>query len=406
MKKILFAIMIVALSISAAFGQEPSLFVSQSTHYKVYSELSALHAEETAKKMDAFFKLFNETFHFPVDRVNFKMNVRIFSTKERFNNYLEKIIDGKKDSFVYLQYNDPKKSELIGFRQPNENFDESLLRHGCIQFVKSFVKNPPEWILKGFALYFENSTYEKEHQVAVFQENLSWLNTLKSKIRTDDTEGLIPLQSFLNPSSALLRERGETYHAQSWAVVTFLKSSSNKNYNRLLWDAVSALDPEASENENVRAVNRRSFQWVNTYLLINDFKNYILTMKTFPEVVEEGIELYSAGDYEKAEEVLLEAILLDGSHYLPYYYLGLINYSRKDYSLAEYYYQSSLMLGADKALIHYALGVNAFSNGRMEDAENYLQEAVDLNREKYGEKTTRLLQRIEERRIIENDHGM
>ena len=141
-------------------------------------------------------------------------------------------------------------------------------------------------------------------------------------------------------------------------------------------------------------------------MLVNDFKEFILSMKTFPELVQQGIDLYSAGEYDEAEDVLLEAILLDGSHYLPYYYLGLIHYAQKDYSLAEYYYQSALMLGGDNALIQYALGVNSFADSRYEEAENYLMEAKRLSEDKYGEKVATLLERIEEVNKKERNQGM
>jgi hypothetical protein len=381
-------------------AEEPSLFVTESTYYRVYSEISAQHAEETAEKLDAFIQLFNEYFRFDLDSLQNKLNVRIFADKNSFNEYLQSVIEQTKDNFVYLQFSNLQKSELVGFQQKPETYNTSLVRHGFIQFLKSFVYNPPPWMLKGFAIYFEDSIYDEETKAAELQENLSWLNTLKSIIRGEgagedgSAQTLISLARFFNPSEDLLEERPMTYHAQSWGFITFLNGSKNKEYNRLLWDAISVLQPKADLETNIKAIRKKTVDWVNEFLLFNDFKNYILSLKTFPDLVQDGISLYSSGDYSAAEEMLLEAILIDGSHYLPYYYLGLIQYAQQDYSLAEYYYQSARMLGADKALIQYALGVNAFADNRLQDAQQYLQQARNLKPDEYGNKASQLLERI------------
>jgi tetratricopeptide (TPR) repeat protein len=404
MKKI-FLIFLFVVFVAAAISsqEEPSLYVTDSTYYKVYSEVSNNHASETAQKMDAFFNLFNSYFHFDPDSLDTKLQVRIFSSKERFNTYLEKIIDARKDNFVYLQYTDPAKSELVGFNQAEDAFTTSLIRHGFIQFIKSFIQNPPEWMLKGFAIYFEKSAYDEDQNKAVFKENLSWLNTLKTLIME---EQLLSPRQFLNPRSDVLTNRSQAYHAQAWGFVTFLRNTNKQEYNRILWDSISTLRPDGSKIENVVALNNGVFSWMNDFLLINEFKNYILSMKTFPDLVEEGIELYSLGNYEEAEETLLEAILLDGTHYLPYYYLGLIHYAREDFSLAEYYYQSARMLGADPALIHYAMGVNAFADGRYDNARDHLDQAKELNGAQYEEKADSLLERIEGMELKEGGQGM
>lgn len=393
-------------------GDDRNLFVTESTYYRVYSEISTEHARETARKLDGYLKLFNTHFRFNLETLDTKLNVRIFENKERFNDYLQNFIDQEKDNFVYLQFQAVADSELVGFSQKTEQFETSLIRHSFIQFFKSFIKNPPPWMLKGFAIYFEDSYYDKEHQYAVYKENLSWLNTLKNTIRksssadTGSDQGLIPLPQFLNPSEKIMQERPRIYHAQSWGFISFLQETDNKNYNRLLWDAISALQPEASMAENISAIGERTFNWVNGFLLFNDFKNYILSLKTFPELVRSGIDLYSAGNLDQAEESFLEAILINGSHHLPYYYLGLIHYTKDDYSLAEYYYQSSLMLGAEKSLIHYALGVNAFADHRLEDATNYLEEAKRISPDEYGEKVDTLLTRIDGLKEKEASQGM
>jgi len=155
------------------------------------------------------------------------------------------------------------------------------------------------------------------------------------------------------------------------------------------------MKPDATLEENEQIVKKNMLNWINEHLLFSDFITHINNIKTFPDLVKDGIDYYSQEDLEKAEDSFIQAIVLDANHELPYYYLGLIHYSRKDYSLAEYYYQSALMLGSDPSLIYFALGLNAFADDRLEEAGSYLKEARDTDPETYNVKTDDLLNRIQ-----------
>lgn len=393
MKKIC-ALFLFGLIIGASvFAQSPSLYVTETDNYRVYSEIGEEAADSIAKRLESYLDLFNNYLRFDLNALEAKMNVRIFSDKDRFDEYLMSLVGETRNNFVYIQYSTVKKSELVCYdMRDSQSFESSLIRHSFIQFLKSFVKNPPYWLQQGFAVFFERSNFDAEHQFAVYHENLGWLDTLKERI---DEDSFLTLSQLLNPSSSLLRDRNDIFHAQSWGFIMFLLNSENKEYNRLLWDSISALEKEASYDNNVFSVRAQAFQWVNEYLLYTDYTNYISAVKTFPELVNEGVELYALKNYDDAEKAFIRAIALDGSHFIPYYYLGLIHYAGEDYSLAEYYYQSSLMLGAEQALVYYALGVNAFADNRMQDAENYLIEAADLNPDQYEEKVQTIMDRID-----------
>ena len=403
MKKIITLASMLLYFVLPALGEVASVHKADGKYYQVFSGVSREHAQETASKMDAFFELFNSYFHFDEDTLEFKLKVRVFANKDFYDDYLKSIIGEKKEDFVYLQYSDPKRSELVGFvKEDDAGFNASLIRNGFIQFLKSFIPNPPLWIQSGFAIYFGNTIYDSKHEVAVYQKNLSWLDTLKSAIKEEtlyeeskSNHSLIPLAEFLNPGKDTLASQMDIFYAQSWGVVMFLLNSENKNYNRIIWDSISALEPEATLEENQKAVFKKAFRWANEYLLYSDFLTYISSLKTFPELLKTGIELYSKGELEEAEEEFIQAILLNGNNYLPYYYLGLINYSKKQYSLAEYYYESARQLGADEALISYALGVNAFSADRLEDAREYLSKARETDPAKYEDRADKLLSRID-----------
>ncbi|MEW5817095.1 MAG: hypothetical protein AB1798_17080 [Spirochaetota bacterium] len=395
MKKISLLSMCLLCCVGLSFGQTLNVYEAAGNYYRVYSTVSQAKAEDTAKKMDAFFNLFNSYFHFDPASLESKLNVRIFADQTQFNNYLSTIISEKKENFVYLQYSDAKKSELLGFLQDEETFNTSLLRHGYIQFLKSFITNPPLWLQRGFAVYFEKCSYDKEYNQAVYKENLGWLETLKSLIKKTANRNYIPMSTLLKPDTDTSENEKELFYAESWGLVTFLLNSGNKNYNRILWDSISALKKNASTRENEMAVIKNAFSWIDENGFTADAAGYFAALKTFPMLVEEGIDLYAKGDLTGADERFTQAIILNGNHYLPYYYLGLIHYARKDYALAEYYYQSSLLLGGDQALCNYALGVNAFADNKLSDAQEYLQKAKEMNPASYREKAEKLLARIE-----------
>ena len=111
--------------------------------------------------------------------------------------------------------------------------------------------------------------------------------------------------------------------------------------------------------------------------------------------MQEGIELYGQERLEEAEESFRGALQLRADHYLPHYYLGLIDYSRKDYRRAAVEYRQAQELGAEPGLALYALGVNAFAERRYEEAGRLLRQAAEADPAAYGEKAETLLERIE-----------
>ncbi len=190
-------------------------------------------------------------------------------------------------------------------------------------------------------------------------------------------------------------ENIEAFYAESWALVSFLIDSNVKEYNRMMWDSLSALDPQATMAENSKKIRAEVFSWVTDEQFYTDFQTYLASVKTFPELVRDGMAYYSDGKYDEAESAFLKAIDRNAAHDIPYYYLGLINYARGEYTLAEYYYLTSQQMGGDLGLTYYALGVNAYADNRFDDAKNYLRKANEADPFVYGKKSQSLLSKIE-----------
>ena len=359
-----------------------NVYTYSSDHYVLVSGISEEFSEDTASLLEGFFKLYTGYLHFDPKNLKAPMKVRIFADKTSFDSYLANYIDGNRSSFVFLQYPDPKRSELIAYRTtPQETFQRKLVHHAFVQYIKSFIPNPPLWIQKGFAVYFENCTYDTSTKTASFRPNHAWVATLRQKLNEDSSlsnpEVFIPVRNllFLDQTAAL--QNLEAFYAQSWGLIDFLIHSEKKAYNRLLWDAVAALETDADMSVNEQQVVARSFEWVAKDTLVEDFVEYILTLPTFPDLVQSGIDSYSMGRLEESEKYFQQALELRQDHYVPHYYLGLIYYNRGEYSMAEFYYLSAAKKNGSTDLIYYALGVNAYADNRIDDSTFYLSQSID-----------------------------
>ena len=392
--RVLIPILILAVA-GASFAQSGAFQEASSEYYRVFSEVSVVQAQETANMLDAYLELYNEYLHFDLAALPAKLRVRIFSNKTNFDSYLASIIPQKRDSFVFLQYRDVAKSELLGFYTDDESFQRALAHHGVVQFLKAYIPNPPLWMQKGLAVYLEKIDYVPDSGKATFNENLAWVKTMKSYAADPTSSDLILLDDLLTIDVGSANENIEAFYAESWALTSFLIDCPLKDYNRMMWDSLSDLNPDATMVENSRIIRDKVFSWVTLDQFYSDFQTYLASVKTFPELVRDGMAEYSNGEYDKAEASFLKAIDRNESHDIPYYYLGLINYARGEYTLAEYYYLTSQQMGGDLGLTYYALGVNAYADNRFDDATDYLKKANEADPLAYGEKSQSLLSKIE-----------
>jgi len=386
-------ILLVTVVLILPVAAQATVYEYSSDHYRVVSELSEENARLTALEMEAMMNLYNDHFHFHVDQLPEKLRVRVFATKSRYDTHLRRLIDESRNGFVYLHYGDPAKSELVGYSANDPDLRKSMIHQGFVQYFRSFIPDPPLWIREGFAVFFEDSRYDRDFDAAIYQENVAWLDTLKSI--TDGSAGLTPLSldEMLTIDLDTARERIDVFYPQAWGMVSFLLNSENQDINRILWDSLSALSADADIEENEQAVINQAFAWVTEEDLVGDFLSYSTERRSFRGWVEYGIERYNAGNLDGAEQAFVKALKLNASNYVPHYYMGLINYERQNYTLADYYYQTALETGADEPITLYALGVNAYADNRFDDAVTYLEMTVDRNPE-YREKAEDLLVRI------------
>lgn len=379
----------------AAAASTQDSFNFESDHYAVRSFVSAEHAQSVAARLEAYLVEYNRFFHFDTDKPAVKMKVRIFASKARFDQYLQKLINETRDDFVYLHYSDAARSELVGYVDAKQAApDASIAHQAFIQFLRGHVANPPLWLREGFAVYFEELAWDPAAKTASLHENLSWLETLKDLELGSRSAEAIPMADLLTLSVDKARAKIQVFYPQAWALVNYLARSENKEHNRILWDSIAMLNPTASLDDNSAAVAAKAFKWEESAALKLAFDNYFKDKKTYRELIQDGIDQYAAGKAKESEDAFTKALGLQDASYVPYYYLGLISYDKGAYAQAETFYQKALDKGASPALTNYAMGVNAFADNRFDVAATYLKKTSELD-PSFKDKVAELLQRMD-----------
>ncbi|MDR0731863.1 MAG: tetratricopeptide repeat protein [Treponema sp.] len=357
-------------------------------HYQILTEDPAA-GERIAKDLEGRFTIYTRLFRFNPGLLAAPLKVHLITDTAAYDDYLIERLGGKNAGALYLHYRQPDHRELVINYDagPGADWERFLPYQSFIQYLRSFIPNPPSWIEEGFAIYF--STLSIEGGELAYAENLSWLERVKEL-------PIPPVQDILllgtqDAGDSLSRE---DYSALSWALVSFFLNSGNEDYFRSLLECFLLLSPEADLTENSVAVARRIENWNGFENLDRDYRSYISARKTFTELMNEGRQAYGEGDFDTAEPAFAGALELRPSHYAPHYYLGLIAYGRKDWDKAERYYNDSLERGGDKALIYYAMGLNAASAEQRDRAEEFLRLAAAADPARYREKVDILLKQL------------
>ncbi len=395
MKKLSFVMLGLLFAAGVTMAQTVNTYQAETAHYQVVSEISKDHAQAVADRLEALLSLYNNYFHFDLSTLPAKLKVHIFSTKDRYDSYLKRVINETRDNYVYLHYTDAQKSELDAYYVADQGLTSAAIHQNFIQYLRAFVANPPLWLREGFAVFFESSTYDPTFKTAIYKENLSWLETLKAIITGKSPDMPLTLDQLLTIDVDTAKQRINVFYPQAWGMVWYLVNTNDKNRNRILWDSISALKPGATLQENDQAVREAAFRWVAQDSLTSDFVAYVDSRKSFRGLVQEGMDQYTANKLDSSEEAFIKALNLQDSSYIPYYYLGLINYAKHNYQLADYYYKTALDKGATKPLSYYALGVNAYADNKFDEATTYLKLVSSLDNGNLKQKADELLNRIQ-----------
>ncbi|MDR2097280.1 MAG: hypothetical protein LBP37_02030 [Spirochaetaceae bacterium] len=364
----------------------PTRVEVRNQYFNVVSDGGSYDAETICREMELRFDVYNRLFRFNPAALSGPLKVVAFSNKADYDSYVMSKLGSIRDGAVYLHYSQPDRRELVVNRGSPE--EARMLPHQAfIQFIRAFIPYPPSWMREGFAIYFNTLKFDPETRELSYEENLSWLETVKSMgMRQASLESV-----FL----ADINGMPEYFQPISWSIVSFfLNSGGNGDYFRAITESFMLLSPAKSAGENSELVLNRLTNWNSLETLHTDYNNYIASRKTFVELIEAGQQAYTARDLENSEAYFLAAMYQKPTHYAPYYYLGLLAYDKNEYDIAETYYITALQYGADSALVKYALGINAATAGKNEEALAYLEEAVLESPERYKERAESIMTRL------------
>jgi tetratricopeptide (TPR) repeat protein len=381
-----------AVKAAASADKTAQTYTMETDHYRIITDTGHDAAYFLGKNAEALFALYQDYFHFDVGRLDHRLNIRHFGKKDAFDAYLKSAAGESRADFVFLRYQSKDKSEMVCYDKEKPDFSVSFSHILFSQYMQAFVENPPVWLREGFAAFFETAYYDTPTGGLSFAENLEWLESAKS-LQKDPARALDPL-TLLDLKPEALVTKMDTAYPQLWALVSFLVSTDKREYNRFLWDSISSLSPTASLDETTASSVARAVAWIGKDKFKADFQSYLSQRLTFAETVSAAVSLYEAKKYQEAETAFLDAIAMNETDDIPYYYLGLMAYAKKDYSLADYYYKTALQMGGDKGLVNYALGINAYVQDKLDEAKTYLTASKASSPDKFGPKADDILKKL------------
>ena len=338
------------------------------------------------REMELRFALYNRVFRFDPDTLNAPMRVRAFQDKDAYDRHVRSQLGKTVDGAVYIHYAEPGRRELAVHR--GAAGERALPYQAFVQYLRAFIPQPPPWIRDGFGVYFNTALFNPGTGKLEFEENLAWLEAVKGQgAKAPSLESILMAGAAEEPAPGV-------FQPAAWALVSFLMNSGGGAYSRTLTELFMALSPAASAGENAEAVYRRITRWNGAGALEKDCRAYVMSRKSFADLVKEGQQAYKAKRAEDAQGRFLQAGEMKPAHFLPYYYQGLLAYERRDYGEAEAYYRSAGGYGADRALIAYALGLNAAAWGKTSEAVAYLEAALAANPGRYRTRAGDLIKRL------------
>lgn len=385
-------VVILLWSLAVPLAAQETEHTAATAHYVVSSPVSAGHAEDMGRRLEALLELYNHYFRFDLEDLSPALPVRLFDSREHYAAYLEPLIGEPSNDFVYLHYADARQRELVGYTGDGIP-QRALNHHSFVQYLRAFIPEPPLWLREGFAVYFAESRYEADLGRAVYEENLAWLETLKAMVAGTSSRRWIVWEELLFLTPSEVQDAAESFYPQAWGLVSFLVNHERPEISRLLWDSISALQHDSSLEENSAAVYRHAFRWEDPRQLQERFTEYVASRRTFAQWLATGVERYDQDDHAGAERALVEALRLRSDDAVPFYYLGLIHYDRENYEIAGDYYEQALARSDSPAPVLYALGINALARDRREDAREYL-ESVPEDAPDIRERAEELLRRL------------
>jgi tetratricopeptide (TPR) repeat protein len=383
MKKCVSCLAFIAFIISPVIAQINTKPLYHQVTFDVEAGLG--YKESLIRELAERFDFYNQQFQFnPARMVVSPLMVRVFGDRGEYNDYVSPKLGRTQAGAVYLHPRRVVARELVINRGSPEERTE-MPRQAFFQFICAFIPDPPSWLKEGFAVYYTNLLYNENSLSLNYQENVSWLTTVKNLgLNTPSLEAVLMADSRGMPAN---------FQAMAWALVSFF-TNAGTTYADVLAEIIRSLSPTADANANSEIALRIIRQRIGLDVLKRAYDAYFASRKTFNDIIADGQKAYNNKDFVNADLIFLQALEMQPNHYMPYYYLGLSAFESKIYDLADQYFRIALEQGADRAMVLYAMGLNSHAWGRNSDAVKHLEEAVLLDPARYRARSQELLIRL------------
>jgi len=399
MRKYLYALFCAFLAAGSLSAQQTAQQTVQQTSgpYTITYPADFVGIEEFGTACNTLRLAFTEVFHFNPDTAERTYRIRVLPDKASFDAYVISRIGETRKQHVFLRYNKPELSELVVYPEPGASgfrafSGPSLNRQLFLQYLYSYVAEPPVWIRDGFQAYFENLQVDVTAGTASHSLWSPWLESAK---KTGLSSDLRIGSSDLLSVSTLMQDTAR-YYPQAWAFVSFLLNTEHPEYQRFFHEACMLLEGAGaynseSQQENTDRIRNRFARFIDFEYADADFALWLSAQKTFNELVQAGVSAYNAGAIPDGKRYLHDALAQKPDDPLVLYYLGLCAYDEKNYSEAAELYATCLENGGEPATVNWALGLSVYADKKFKEARVYLQKAAAASPEKYSEKAAQLI---------------
>ncbi|MDR3276563.1 MAG: hypothetical protein LBT11_05055 [Treponema sp.] len=197
--------------------------------------------EALRRELELRFDIFNRLFRFDPAGISLPLRVRLFRDQAAYDGYVSARLGGPREGAVYLHYNQSERRELV-IHQGSPAAARMLPAQAFLQYLRAFIPSPPTWMKEGFTVYFTTLAVNAETGELSYEENVAWLETVKSL-------GKIELQRVLAADEG---EPPQNLQPLSWSLVSFLLNSGSEGYFRSLTDSFMLLASGATAAETPR----------------------------------------------------------------------------------------------------------------------------------------------------------
>ncbi|MHC4392055.1 MAG: DUF1570 domain-containing protein, partial [Planctomycetota bacterium] len=235
----------------------------ESEHYVVWTELDEAFAKQVSERMEAMFNAYGQVVGEISGEVKFK--VRIYRTKAAYANYITKTHKIKGDRFRYVHYkNGSNKNEVLGWRVPDEALYPRLRHEAFHQYFRHMINKPPQWLNEGLAEMLEASDIGPEGEIDV---RVSALHRRLREGIFKVEEGPLNSSGYVNiPTLRLVKMTKKQWlakereaYALSWGLIYYMLLEGDQRWVDPLVNYINALEPSATEQENLDAAYRAAF---------------------------------------------------------------------------------------------------------------------------------------------------